>query len=149
SGVLKLYAQTGVEILEREGQAQADTYLKRLEGDSIAQAALLDSQNREVIGSATFDGTQELAAKAIASNKAEMSFTGRTTLVAHTAFDSYGNRYVLILKLSGVPPRLRLRPRLFLWRVILILSLAAVVCYWLARYIASPVVKLRAATQQL
>src|SRR5262249_31560617 len=83
SVALKLYAQTGVEILERDGKAQVDSYLKRLEGDSIIQAVLLDSQNREVAGSATVDGAQELAAKAISGNQAEVSVTGIATLAAH------------------------------------------------------------------
>src|SRR5262249_9529114 len=132
-----------------DGKAQVDSYLKRLEGDSIIQAVLLDSQNREVAGSATVDGAQELAAKAISGNQAEVSVTGIATLAAHPAFDSRGNRYVLVLKLSGAPLPLRLRPRTFLWRVVVILSIAAIVCYRLARYLASPVVKLRAATQEL
>ncbi|HKQ72327.1 MAG TPA: ATP-binding protein [Blastocatellia bacterium] len=147
---LKFYAQTAVETLERDGQETADRYLKRLEGDSIIRAALIDRQNREVTGRAITNGALELAAKAMASNQAEMTFTGRRTLAAHSADDSRGNRYVLALELPGGPFRaLRPQPRLFFWRVIVVLLAAAFVCYLLARYLASPVVKLRAATLRL
>jgi two-component system, OmpR family, sensor histidine kinase CpxA len=147
---LRFYAQTAVETLERDGRERVDAYLKRLEGDSIIRAMLIDGQNREVTGRAISDDALELAAKAMTSGRAEMSFTGRRTLAAHGAGDSRGVRYVLALELPGGPfrafrPRLRFLP----WRVIVVLLAAAFVCYWLARYLASPVVKLRAATRRV
>jgi two-component system sensor histidine kinase CpxA len=73
-----------------------------------------------------------------------------TTLAAQSAFDSGGNRYVLVMELPGGPFRWfvpQYRPSL--WRLLVILMTAGLVCYGLARYLASPVVKLRAATRQL
>jgi two-component system, OmpR family, sensor histidine kinase CpxA len=148
---LQLYAQTAVETLERDGREGVDSYLKRLERDSGIHAMLIDGQNREVTGRAITDGARELVAKAMASDRAEMSFTGRKTLAARGAVDSRGNRYVLALELprgffiSLLRPRFRFLP----WRLIVVLLAAAFVCYWLARYLASPVVKLRAATRRV
>ncbi len=147
---LKFYAQTAVETLERDGREQVDDYLKRLEGDSVIRAMLFDEKNHELTGRAITDGAQELAAKAMASGRAEMSFTGRRTLAARSAEGSGGARYVLALELPGGPFR-ALRPqfRLLPWRVVIVLLAAAFECYWLARYLAAPVVKLRAATRRL
>lgn len=148
---LQLYAQTAVEALERDGRDGVDNYLKRLEGDSGIHAMLIDGQNREVTGRAITDGARELAARAMASGQAELSSTGRRTLAAIGAVDSRGNRYVLALELprgffiSLLRPRFRFLP----WRLIVVLLAAAFVCYWLARYLASPVVKLRAAARRV
>jgi two-component system, OmpR family, sensor histidine kinase CpxA len=148
---LRLYAQTAVETLERGGREGVDGYLGRLEGDSGIHAMLIDGQSREVTGRAITEGVRELAAKAMASGQAELSSAGRRTLAASGAVDSRGNRYVLALELprgffiSLLRPRFRFLP----WRLIVVLLAAAFVCYWLARYLASPVVKLRAATRRV
>jgi len=147
---LQLYARTAVETLERDGREGVDSYLKRLEGDSVIRAMLIDEQNREVTGRAITDGARELAVRAMASDRAEVSFTVRKTLAARGAVDSRGNRYVLALELPGGPLRaLRPRFRLLPWRLLVVLLAAAFVCYWLARYLASPIVKLRAATRRV
>ncbi|HKX30305.1 MAG TPA: ATP-binding protein [Blastocatellia bacterium] len=147
---LRLYAQTGVEVLEREGRDEADSYLKRLEGSPVIRTALVDGKSQEVTGRMLAAGAQDLAAKAIRSGQPELTYTGMTTLAAQPAFDSRGNRYVLIIELAGGPLRWFSSPaRPVYWRLLVVLVTAAVFCYWLARYLASPVVKLRAATREV
>ncbi|HEY8461494.1 MAG TPA: ATP-binding protein [Blastocatellia bacterium] len=148
---LHFYARTAVETLERDGREGVDSYLKRLEGDSVIRAMLIDGHKREVTGRAIAEGALELAVRAMASDRTEMSFTGRRTLAARGAVDSRGNRYALALELPGGPLRSVFRPRFrFLpWRLVVVLLAAAFVCYWLARYLASPVMKLRAATRRV
>src|SRR5262245_7254919 len=60
---LRLYAQAGVEVLEREGREQANSYLKRLEGPPIIRTALVDGNNQEVTGRILAAGARELAVK--------------------------------------------------------------------------------------
>lgn len=155
NSTLTLYARTAVDVLEERGPGELNDYLSRLEKDSasgasIIRANLLDKEGRDLTGRTLIEGATELAARAIASNQAEIYYSRIRSLAARSVLDSHGQRFVLVLEIPGGPFR-PFRPpfRVFASRILLVLLTAAIVCYWLARYLAAPVIKLREATRQL
>ena len=142
------YAATAAATYEREGPGGLARLLGGPQGgDSFY---LFDEHGAEVTGRAAPDGARESARRAAATGVIERSPPGARMFVAHPVATEGGRRYVLV---DSVPPgHLGLfadRPLAQALRVLAVLLTAGLLCYWLARYIASPVVKLRAATRRV
>ena len=92
-------------------------------------------------------GAPGLAQKALETQLLEFSSNGFAPLLARPVLTARGRKYVLV---AEMPPRLP-PPR---WydhglHLLIIILIGATFCYWLAKYLTSPVAKLRAATQEL
>lgn len=161
--VFGVYAQTSAEVYERDGQTALRSYLERVESASGIRAVLLDERGAEVSGQAVPEGTKELARRATAS--APFVFDPprpqRPPMAAQSIRSPNGRLFTLVGELPrpdfpgpepprlGEPGSLRFGLRMLGPRLLAVLIVGALFCYWLARYLTTPIVKLRGTTQEL
>ena len=170
-GVMVAYSQGAAEAFERGGPEALDSFQRHVEREAHVRARMFDASGSEL---ATADATQderELAARVITNGGTASRVMHETAIEAQAVNARDGGRYAFVATLPfgphrpppGAPARSFQRflppgPLNFLLgdtasalaaRVIAALLTAGVLCYMLARYIVSPVVKLRAVTRQL
>ncbi|HST22467.1 MAG TPA: ATP-binding protein [Blastocatellia bacterium] len=147
-----MFAQTAVEKLEREGKAAAINYLDTLEKTTLTRSYLFDQDGNEITERNAPPEAKEAAARAKSEREVRPSGNGQQEYIVSAAIVSGENHYVLVHQFGGRPPRppfLPFWPRNWWVQLTAVLITAGLLCYWLARYISSPVARLRAATQQL
>lgn len=166
--MVAVFAATATEIYERNGQTSLREYLDRVEQVSAVSAVLLDEQHRELSGRAVPENADSIVNKL--TNDSPFFFappkpgpgpanTPRTELVAQLISSASGARYILVGKLTqdfpGPPPRIGepgsfgFGVRVFARTLLPLLLVGGFFCYLLAKSLANPIVKLRAATQEL
>lgn len=141
------YAQTAAEIYERDGQPALVGYLERLQRESNIHAFLFNDQLQELTGQRIPEGAPGLARRALETRLPEFGGNGPVPLAVRPALTARGGQYALVAEMPhrGPPPH---------WydhalHVLLMTLIGAAFCAWLAKYLTSPVAKLRAATQEL
>jgi two-component system sensor histidine kinase CpxA len=158
-----VYAQTAVEIYERDGQSALASYLERVERASGIRAVVLDEFGEEVSGRTVYPGAKELARRAIesASFVFDPPRPQQPPLAAQALRSPGGALYALVGELPrrefpgpepprlGEPGSLLFGLRMLLPRLLVVLVIGALFCYGLARYLATPIVTLRGTTQEL
>jgi signal transduction histidine kinase len=156
-----VYAQTAVEILEKDGKAALAAYLDRVAGASRINAVVFNERGEEVSGRPVPNEGNELARRAAQTSAFVFEFSGpRQPLGAQSVQGASGAHYVLVGELPrpnfpGPPPRLGERGSLLFGLRIAARSLLPLLligtffCYWFARHLSKPIVELRGATQAL
>lgn len=141
------YAQTAAEIYERKGQTALIAYIDQVQRESNIRAFLFNSQLQELSGRRIPAAAPAVAQKVFQTQLPEFVSKESAPLLARPALTARGQQYVLVAEMLGRPPQ----PDVFnhLLHVLAIGLVGAASCYWLARYLTSPVTKLRAATQEL
>jgi signal transduction histidine kinase len=160
--VFSVYAQSAVEVFERDGKAALAAYLDRVERASKIHAVLFDDLGNEVSGRAAPPGVANAISRVSEASPYVFYFLPQQErpIAAHYVRGPKGAEYVLAGELPkpdfpGPPPRLgepgsfafglRLIARSFLP----VLLVGGLFCYWLARYLSKPIVQLRGATHEL
>jgi signal transduction histidine kinase len=143
---LSAHAQSAAEVFENEGQTALLAYLDRLQRENNVRAFLFNEQLQELSGRRVREDAPHLARRTFESQRPELSQSGRASLHARPVSSSSGARYVLVLETAPPPGPGGYHPILHMLAVGLV---GAAFCYWLARYLTSPVAKLRAATKEL
>ncbi|HEX8774120.1 MAG TPA: ATP-binding protein [Pyrinomonadaceae bacterium] len=143
-------AQDAARAYEREGQPGLAAFLQNLDRQTGVRPRLYDADGRELSGLGQQPGAQDLIARAGSRDVGPMRGSPRAQpLVGFPVLTAEGRRYVFIVQ-PGPRPAL---PTRALWslvpRILAVLLTAGALCYLLARYIVSPVVKLRAVTKQV
>jgi two-component system sensor histidine kinase CpxA len=149
-GQLEMYGLTITEKYEREGKDAADSYLTLLEGNTRTRAYLFDENGSPVAGGEAPAKVKEIASNLVAERKDGFSQTATTDFVARKIEAPSGKSFIIAgqyRRPTGI--RLPFWPRVWWAQSIAVFLTAGIFCYWLARYLSSPVVKLRAATQNL
>lgn len=150
SNAVTIYAQSAAEIFERGGQPALFDYFERIERQTDNKAYLFDEQDRELSGRTAEPVFIELASRARASDKAEFHFSGLQMAVAKRESTVSGHQFVLVSQMRRTSMfEAQAKPEVRLLRGLAMLLTAGVVCFWLARYLTSPVGKLREATKRL
>jgi two-component system sensor histidine kinase CpxA len=149
ANALSLYAHAAVEAFDREGASRVENYFEQLERETGIRAALFDEKGEKLCGE-NFAGAAEMAERAASTGEPEFRFSGPFTVTARSVKGLDGNRYVIVAEV----PRTRFgifraEPEAWALRILAVLIASGIVCYWLARYLTSPVVRLRDATRQL
>jgi signal transduction histidine kinase len=149
---IKLYDQTALSLLEN-GQAQKSTeYLQQLERSADVQFFWFAPGGQRLYGNGPAPpNLRALVQRVSRSGQAEFVTTAPAVLAAQVASDASGQRYVLVAQiLRGHGPfALRRTTEEFIVRLGLAILISGFVCFWLARYLTGPIVRLRAATHQL
>lgn len=142
--VMNDYAREAAREYGRGGQAALSVYLDRVESESHLRAFLFNKQLQELSGRQFPAGAPGLARKVFETGRPEV-VDGPPPLMARLTLGESGDEYVFIVE----PPHRR-PPSLFypLLHLLLIILTGGLFCYWLARYLTSPVTKLRAATRE-
>jgi two-component system sensor histidine kinase CpxA len=144
-------------IYEREGPSGVQRELRRPSREFRGARWVFDEQGRWLAGSRTVPMAKELARRAAESGVVEVTPENQNNqprLVARSMPLREGHSLVLVseIRQSSGGRGFRFWPfslRLDATRLAALLALSGLVCYALARYIASPAAKLRRATQQL
>jgi len=145
---LASYAQAAAGAYERAGQPGLAAELDRLQQESNLRGLLFDSQLRELSGRRVPPGAPALARRTLATRMPEIA-DGHPPMQSRPVVTVSGGQYVLIAEL---PPPHQPRAAIFFHPILhlfAIVLLGGIACYGLARYLTSPVAKLRAATRDL
>jgi two-component system, OmpR family, sensor histidine kinase CpxA len=143
--LLSLYAKDAAEEFERGSQPALLAYVDNVERESHFRVFLFDKQLQELTGRRIPSGAPEVARRVFASKLPEFSEESHSPLLGRPAHTNSGQDYVLVAELPPPPTRLLFHPILHLFALVLT---GALFCYWLARYLTSPVSKIRIATRE-
>ena len=146
---MDFYAQSSVEIVDRQGPAALAEYFNRLERNTHIHAALLDDKGEPVAGTASARA-RALGASSLESGQPELDLTRLTGMGAHPIVGPSGRKYVLVTEMAR-SPFVPFHPRTGkqLLRVLLAVIISGLICYGLTSYLTRPVFNLRTAARQL
>lgn len=164
---LNLYGQKALEALDKEGVEGLNRYFRQLQ-DTTGNRVFLFDGDRLVSNETPGDGIIELASEASKRGDLNLTAMGREGMAAKLIKSGNGKIYVLAQMMPPPPYNLPPhhppphrppphrppppfdKPGSFLVLQILVAMLASgIVCYCLALYIVSPIVKLEDATREL
>jgi two-component system sensor histidine kinase CpxA len=140
-------AQKAAEIYEQSGAAALTSALQATEKSSGVSATFFDENGKELSGRTSFPGTSELIARAAESREIEFNVEGRDTLVARPVVSPKGQRYMYVAHIPRPPFQLGLQTQIL--RLLVILVIGGIFCFWLSRYLTTPLLKLRTTTNEL
>ncbi len=151
NNVIAVYLETAVEIYSRDGQERLADYCNRVEQKVRWRVFIFDENLNEITGRNSSQITENITeqAKQSLNNSAPIwSFKDRKMLTAQfTKYkDNKGYVFVAELQPSHFPPFIN--PKAQALRMLLIILTAGILCYLLARYITSPIARLREVTQK-
>ncbi len=140
-------AQKAAELYEQTGGAALTAALQATEKSTGVSATFYDEGGHELSGRSVPQGASELIARAAESREMEFNFTGPGTLVARPVVSAKGHRYTYLAHLPRPPFQSGFQTLLI--RLLIVLVIGGIFCYWLARYLTTPLLKLRTSTNQL
>jgi two-component system sensor histidine kinase CpxA len=140
-------AQKAAEAFEQSGAAALSANLQATEKSSGVAANLFDENGRELSGREAPAGAAELVTRSAESRDLEFNFTGPGTLIARPVVSAKGQRYTYLAHIPR-PPFQPIQQTLAI-RLLIVLVIGGIFCYWLARYLTTPLFKLRTTTNQL
>lgn len=140
-------AQKAAETYEQSGPAALSVALQATEKASGVSATFFDESGTELSGRTAPPGAGELIAKAAETRQIEFNFAGRNTLVARPIVSASSRRYTYVAYI----PRPPFQPiwRTLGLRLLVTLVIGGILCFWLARYLTTPLLKLRSTTNEL
>jgi two-component system sensor histidine kinase CpxA len=147
-----VYAETAAQGYTDRGEPGLVSFLDRIRKlDTISEVDLIGENGKVWLSEGVnVDGYHDLVGKALASDSVEIENSTETALSARKITLNDGARYVLILRWERprMTPFFGESPLKYLRYAGLLLT-ALLLCWALARYLASPIGKLRRATQKL
>lgn len=147
-----IWAETAAQIYASEGEPGLITFLNRIRRpENISEVDLIGENGKAWMADGINpDNYRELVARALASNVVEIDNQPETALSAKRVDFPGGQRYVLIVRWEKprFTPFFGESPLRYL-RYTAVLLTAILLCWILARYLASPISKIREATQRL
>jgi signal transduction histidine kinase len=149
-GQLAMYGLAVTQEYEREGKTGADNYLSLLERTTRTRAYFFDENGTMIAGRDAPPEIKEIVQSLIPGGENKVSQTSRTDFVARKINFQDGKSFIMAGEFPR-PPRMFLpfRPGVWWAQLIAVLLTTGVLCYGLARYFSSPIIKLRKATQQV
>lgn len=140
-------SQKAAEIYEQSGAGALAAALQATEKSSGVSATFFDENGQELSGRNVPQKAQELSAKAAESRDIEFNFDVENTLVARPIVSPKGQLYIYVAHIPR-PPFQPTFQSLGL-RLLVVLVIGGIFCYWLARYLTTPLLKLRTTTNEL
>ena len=140
-------AQRAGEIYEQSGAGALAAALHATEKSTGVSATFFDENGNELSGRAIPAGAEELISKANQTREIEFNFAGRNTLVARPIVTAEGRRYTYVAYIPR-PPFQPVWQTLGL-RLLVSVFIGGFFCLWLARYLTTPLLKLRSTTNEL
>ena len=144
---LKTQTQTAVQIYESEGEKGLSQFLKRLDNSERIVGTGFFINGKQIVGGKLPAISANLMEKTLNSDAPEISFTDAEIVGAEKMILQSGQIATLVMQWE----RFRLPPppnyRTLILQFIALILTAGFVCYVLARYLVSPVVKLQQAVK--
>jgi len=146
------YARRAARIYEHGGRPELQAYLSQVERRTQMHVYLLDEAGNDYSGQPALPGWRGLArtARGTDSPVFQMNGTGRSLMVARRVLARGGAYFVFVgVQQRDIRSFFNVSPEVRLARVFAVILTGFMVCLWLARYLTSPVLQLRSATQRL
>ncbi len=141
--------QTAGQIFQNEGQKGLDEYLGRLKSSDRVTAIAFYNQNRNRIsGDELPVNGLKLFDQAIQSEQVEFDRLPDETYAAKKIRLNNSTDFVMIIQLKRLQPLNATDRNTWILRILAVILTGGLVCYGLARYLTSPVGKLRQATKK-
>ena len=148
-GQQTMLAQVAIEKLEREGQPAAAEFLDTLEKTTRSRAFLFDRDGNEVTGRQATPAALE-AAQSFSEDGGTRPRRPEGEWRVRSITGKNGGQYLYVSAEQHPPrPPFPFLPHVWWAQLLAFLITAGIVCYVLARYLSSPIVKLRDATRKL
>jgi two-component system, OmpR family, sensor histidine kinase CpxA len=155
--VLTGYGRGAVAAYERDGAAGLDAYLNHVKEESGTRNQLFDASGAELTGADASQQVREVATQVAQTGKPFFRDVGGGMLEVRPVAARDGGRYAFVTYMPiGAPVErhvafwiLSETAWLLFVRVLAVVLAAGALCYLLARYIVTPVVKLREVTRQV
>ena len=146
--LLEQHARSLEDVLAQQGVAAAPEQMESLTATWGIRAYLIDRDGREVRGRDLPPAVRLLVHRAAESDEVQLGDAGKPVTLAVRLRTGDGPPYVFAAETPEMPPG----PPAFAGLVLLRLAPLAIglglVCYFLARYVTSPVLRLRAALRR-
>ncbi len=149
--VMPLMAARAADILDDHGMGALADFLTSLQTTLHWQAYLFDDEGKEILSQPAPPEADAMAQSALQNVGTQIQTSHGTKFAATRTTGSTGTHYVLVIgtHIESVADVLRAPVQIQIIRAALVLFIAGVICFWLARYITAPVLHLRAATHRL
>jgi signal transduction histidine kinase len=149
--LMPLMAARAADILDDHGMSALAEFLTSLQTTLHWQAYLFDDEGQEILAQAAPPEADAMAQAALQSVGTRTLTSNGTKFAATRTTGSTGTHYVLVIgtRVESFADVLRAPVEIQIIRGALVLAIAGVICFWLARYITAPVLHLRAATHRL
>jgi len=146
SDAFAIQGQNLVQAYEKGGEAELGRFMQSLRQGSYNQVFLLDTGGNDLAGQAVTPRVMNLSKRVAADGKMEFARVGNDTLLAERVVSKTDTRYVAVCTFSHAPglpgwPLLR--------GLAVAMAISGIVCFWLARYLSAPIVRLRNAAQEV
>lgn len=138
-----------VETVERDGAAAVSAYLDKLSKETYLKACLFDMSGKAIAGE-NCESFQMMASNVTNSKGSDFNVKFGLARVALILKGDSGRQYIFATELPAGPrAAVGINRMAFIlqWGVALLVS--GFVCYLLTRYLTTPILRLREATQQL
>jgi two-component system sensor histidine kinase CpxA len=146
SDAFAIQGQNLVQVYERGGEPELGRFMQSLRRGSYDQIFLLDAGGNDLAGQEVTPRVRNLSKRVATDGKMEFARVGNDTLLAERVVSTTDTRYVAICTFSHAPglpgwPLLR--------GLAVAMAISGIVCFWLARYLSAPIVRLRNAAQEV
>jgi signal transduction histidine kinase len=149
SDSFNIQVQTAAQIYQNEGQKGLDEYLERLKSsDRVTAIGFFDRNRQKISGDEISGGGMKLFDQAMQSDQVEFDRLPEETFAARKIRINNTGDYVMIIHLKRPQPVSAPDLNTLILRIIALILTGGLVCYGLARYLTSPVSKLRQATKK-
>ncbi|MBN1291605.1 MAG: HAMP domain-containing protein [Candidatus Latescibacteria bacterium] len=146
---LTLFGHAAVDMYEREDVNSLENLLNRLKKTTGIHIFLFDSENNELLDQVRSDEVDNITEIATKSGNTELVFSGNMHFVALSIGSSRGNRYIIAGEYPHPPHGDGINNlSSFLLHQLFAILVSGAICYWLALYFSSPIVKLGNAVRQ-
>ncbi len=145
---INLNSQTAVQIYENEGLDGLNEYFDRQRSHRRINAlGFLDENRKLIAGELEAADIGALVDSAVKSGEPELLRLPDKTFGAKRVILENGESYIYVVEIRRFNPPSFFTGRLLL-QILVVILMAGLVCYALARYLSSPISKLRDATQR-
>ena len=149
---MNIYAATAGQIYQNEGENGLNQFLQRIgDAETVSEVDLVAADGSVWLGDRTAAGSyRELASRAIDSGDVEIETQRDTSLAARLVSVGNGKSFALVVRWDRPRPVAVFgESSLRYLRLGGLLITALILCYAFAKYLSSPIGKIRRATQQL
>ncbi len=147
---VNINSQTAVQIYENEGRSGLDQYLSRVaSSERVVALGIFDQNRRQIAGNELSDEAKEMLGRDFDGDNIEFNRLLDQTIAAKK-IPLNGQTYFYIIQYKRPTQTTFLNEaKNRILQILAVIFTAGLGCYWLARYLSSPIGKLRTATQKL
>jgi two-component system, OmpR family, sensor histidine kinase CpxA len=139
-------AQKAAETYDGEGQQALAKYLQEFEQSNGIDSILMNDQGKELSGRPIPQGWPDLAGRAAKTGITQFNVSSTALVVAQQVTTPNGHKYVYVSRLPRTPFSINLRSLAL--RLLVVTLIGGLLCYLLARYLTTPIRKLRETTHE-